>query len=112
MKASTLAQVWLSGSLEFRPAWLAQEFVLGVALRDPVKAAEIVAELMSGGRHPSCGTTFAMHMAEYRRSAISWRIHEIERCEKQTAINERRRGPGGVILRSIPGPGAAWSRAA
>jgi len=117
MKSATLAKLWLSGNLPFRPRWLAQEVVLRAALADPVKAAEIVAELNDGSRHLSCGRTFAMHMAEYRRSPFAWRFHERAKCERQRVIDEgwRRSGPGGVEIiddGSNAGPGAAWSRAA
>lgn len=93
MRAHSLAMIWLSGDMPFRPAYLGREFVLKVALRDPVRAAEIVAVLNDGSRSLTCGPYFAMNMLEYRRSPDIWRIHEISKWEKQKAINDCRRGP-------------------
>lgn len=98
MKAQHLAMIWLSGDMPFRPSFLGREFVLKIALRDPVKAAGIVAELNDGSRSFTCGRSFVMHMEEYRRSPDIWRIHEIKKWEHQKAVNECRRGPGGLIL--------------
>lgn len=92
-----LALIWLSEDLPFRPTYIAQEFVLRVALQDPIRAAEIVCELNDGSRALSCGRYFAMHMQEYRRAPHLWRIHEIAKWESQKAINDCRRGPGGVF---------------
>jgi hypothetical protein len=97
MTSYKLAMIWLSGDLPFRPRWLAKEFVLRAALADPVKAAEIVAELNDGSRHPSCGKTFALHLAEYRRAPAVWRATERGKCAISARINhglgKRQRSP-------------------
>lgn len=108
MNSRLLALTWLSGDLPFRPRYLAQEFVLRIALRDPVRAAEIVCELNDGSRSLSCGRYFAMSMGEYRRSPQIWRIHEISKWETQKAIDDRRRGPNRTFkpIRISPLPDA------
>lgn len=97
MTPRALAMLWLSGDTLMRPRYIAQEAALRAALADPVKAAHIVAEINNGSRHPSCGKTFAMHMAEYRSSPELWRATEVIKWERQQAIDQCRRVAGGAF---------------
>jgi hypothetical protein len=112
MRAHHLALIWLGGDLEFRPSWLAREHVLRVALRDPVKAAEIVAELNDGSRSLTCGRMFAVYMAEYRVRPHVWRLHEKQKWKSQKIIDGCLRRSDGTAAWPMPGRGAAWSAAA
>jgi len=111
MTPYTLARLWLSGdaSSGMRPRYLAQEFVLRRALRDPVVAAKIVAELNDGSRSLGCGRDFASNMEIYRCAPDYWRQEIIRQWRAQKIIDECRRRANGTIDWPVPGVGAAWS---
>ena len=91
MRAHKLAALWLSGDTGMRDREVAQEFVLRVALRDPVRSAEIVAELNDGSRSLTCGKFFAMSMRDYRENPAAWRDSVRQQCRRQRQIDACRR---------------------
>jgi len=105
-----LAALWLGGDTEMRPRYVAQEFVLRRALRSPVAAAKIVAELNDGSRSLGCGRYFADSLEVFRCTPQRWRETAVNQWVGQKIIDECRRRANGTIDWPVPGVGAAWCR--
>ena len=90
LPADTLAKIYCSNMPhKFCPLYIGQEFVLKLALRDPVRAVEISAALIEN--HNYAPSTFAIALASYRRNPEMWRRvsrlqwetrHRIDNCER------------------------------
>lgn len=96
MTPHRLMLTYLSGNMPFRPRWIAEEFVFRAALKSPLRAAQITAAFAD--HNPITAGGFVRSFESYVLNPDMWRIHRIGEVERQRAIDECRRGPGGLIL--------------
>jgi len=72
-----LAAAFREADRPFRPRHLAQFWVVCTALKDPVLAVEIHAELVSSGGTPHAAARFALMLREARDHGIRFWRHQV-----------------------------------
>lgn len=100
MTPDTIAAVYCSGDLPFRPRYLNRLFALRLALRSPVNAVRIA---MAMPNEPT-RQRFVIDLEAFAASPLRWRYHEIWMKRKIVPVFDDL----GIDTSEIPEVGKEW----